>query len=41
MNENKRMTISAHENIISALAQSPDTGMVASASHDSSVKIWK
>ncbi|XP_034228757.1 transcriptional corepressor LEUNIG_HOMOLOG-like isoform X4 [Prunus dulcis] len=39
--ENKRMTISAHENIISALAQSPDTGMVASASHDSSVKLWK
>ncbi|KAI4354397.1 hypothetical protein L6164_003262 [Bauhinia variegata] len=41
MAENKSMTISAHENIISALAQSPVTGMVASASHDSSVKLWK
>ncbi|KAB2602111.1 transcriptional corepressor LEUNIG-like [Pyrus ussuriensis x Pyrus communis] len=41
MAENKSMTIAAHENIISALAQSPDTGMVASASHDSSVKLWK
>ncbi|KAI4356423.1 hypothetical protein L6164_000447 [Bauhinia variegata] len=41
MAENKSMTILAHENIISALAQSPVTGMVASASHDSSVKLWK
>ncbi|KAH1129047.1 hypothetical protein J1N35_000425 [Gossypium stocksii] len=41
MAENKSMTISAHENIISALAQSPVTGVVASASHDSSVKLWK
>ncbi|KAJ4842314.1 hypothetical protein Tsubulata_026595 [Turnera subulata] len=41
MAENKSMTIPAHENIISALAQSPATGMVASASHDSSVKLWK
>ncbi|KAM3683891.1 hypothetical protein ACJW31_12G183200 [Castanea mollissima] len=41
MAENKSMTIAAHENIISALAQSPVTGMVASASHDSSVKLWK
>ncbi|KAF3435994.1 hypothetical protein FNV43_RR23086 [Rhamnella rubrinervis] len=41
MAENKSMTISAHETIISALAQSPVTGMVASASHDSSVKLWK
>ncbi|XP_050205683.1 transcriptional corepressor LEUNIG_HOMOLOG-like [Mercurialis annua] len=41
MAENKSMTIPAHENIISALAQSPVTGMVASASHDSSVKLWK
>ncbi|XP_030454699.1 transcriptional corepressor LEUNIG_HOMOLOG-like isoform X2 [Syzygium oleosum] len=39
--ENKRLTVRAHENIISALAQSPATGMVASASHDCSVKIWK
>ncbi|XP_022771439.1 transcriptional corepressor LEUNIG_HOMOLOG-like isoform X2 [Durio zibethinus] len=41
MAENKSMTISAHGNIISALAQSPVTGMVASASHDCSVKLWK
>ncbi|KAI6694468.1 hypothetical protein NL676_022178 [Syzygium grande] len=39
--ENKKLTVRAHENIISALAQSPATGMVASASHDCSVKIWK
>lgn len=41
MFENKSMTVPAHENIIAALAQSPVTGMVASASHDSSVKLWK
>ncbi|PON70795.1 Guanine nucleotide-binding protein, beta subunit [Parasponia andersonii] len=41
MAENKSMTIRAHEDIISALAQSPVTGMVSSASHDSSVKLWK
>ncbi|KAL5562094.1 hypothetical protein UlMin_031841 [Ulmus minor] len=41
MAENKSMTISAHENIISALAQTPVRGMVSSASHDSSVKLWK
>lgn len=41
MAENKSMTIPAHENVISALAQSPITGMVASASHDNSVKLWK
>ncbi|KAH7573058.1 hypothetical protein JRO89_XS03G0058700 [Xanthoceras sorbifolium] len=41
MAENKCMTIPAHECVISALAQSPVTGMVASASHDKSVKIWK
>ncbi|KAH0930207.1 hypothetical protein HID58_015934 [Brassica napus] len=39
--ENKCMTIPAHECVISALAQSPSTGMMASASHDKSVKIWK
>ncbi|KAG7568592.1 WD40 repeat [Arabidopsis thaliana x Arabidopsis arenosa] len=39
--ENKCMTIAGHECVISALAQSPSTGMVASASHDKSVKIWK
>ncbi|KAL8215073.1 hypothetical protein R6Q57_004522 [Mikania cordata] len=41
MTENKRMTVQAHDTIISSLAQSPVTGMVASASHDSSVKLWK
>lgn len=41
MAENKSMTISAHDSIISALAQSPVTGMIASASHDNSVKLWK
>ncbi|EXC24195.1 Transcriptional corepressor LEUNIG [Morus notabilis] len=41
MAENKSMTITAHEDIISALAQSPVSGMVASASHDNSVKLWK
>ncbi|XP_020232514.1 transcriptional corepressor LEUNIG_HOMOLOG [Cajanus cajan] len=41
MSENKSMTIGAHENIISSLAQSPVTGMVASASYDNYVKLWK
>ncbi|XP_077229855.1 transcriptional corepressor LEUNIG_HOMOLOG-like isoform X2 [Tasmannia lanceolata] len=41
MTENKCMTVSAHEGLIAALAQSTVTGMVASASHDKSVKIWK
>ncbi|KAL9406993.1 hypothetical protein Peur_003965 [Populus x canadensis] len=41
MAENKCMTVAAHECVISALAQSQATGMVASASHDKCVKIWK
>ncbi|KAK9289269.1 hypothetical protein L1049_017745 [Liquidambar formosana] len=41
MAENKCMTIPAHDCVVSALAQSTVTGMVASASHDKSVKIWK
>ncbi|CAK9318851.1 unnamed protein product [Citrullus colocynthis] len=41
MAENKCMTMPAHECMISSLAQSPITGMVASTSHDTSVKIWK
>ncbi|GLT52315.1 hypothetical protein SLA2020_256630 [Shorea laevis] len=41
MVENKCMTIPAHEGVISALAQSPATGMLASSSHDKSVKVWK
>ncbi|MCI24441.1 transcriptional corepressor LEUNIG-like, partial [Trifolium medium] len=36
MAENKSMTISAHENVISALAEASVTGMVASASRDNS-----
>ncbi|XP_063948150.1 uncharacterized protein LOC135146811 [Daucus carota subsp. sativus] len=39
--ENKIMTVRAHENMVAALAQSPVTGMIASGSHDSSVKLWK
>ncbi|GLU09803.1 hypothetical protein SLE2022_266430 [Rubroshorea leprosula] len=38
--ENKRMTMHAHEKLVSALAVS-NTGLVASASHDKCVKIWK
>ncbi|XP_020112920.1 transcriptional corepressor LEUNIG_HOMOLOG isoform X2 [Ananas comosus] len=41
MVENQSMTVQAHEGLIAALAQSPATGMVASASHDKSVKVWK
>ncbi|KAJ8774079.1 hypothetical protein K2173_009510 [Erythroxylum novogranatense] len=41
MAENKCMTMPAHECVISALAQSPMTGMIASASHDKTVRIWK
>ncbi|KAG8481135.1 hypothetical protein CXB51_025925 [Gossypium anomalum] len=39
--ENRCMTIPAHDCVISALTQSQVTGMVASASYDKSVKIWK
>uniref|UniRef100_A0A2C9U9G2 LisH domain-containing protein n=1 Tax=Manihot esculenta TaxID=3983 RepID=A0A2C9U9G2_MANES len=41
MSENKTMTLSAHEGLIAALAVSPVTGLVASASHDKFVKLWK
>ncbi|CAN6460353.1 unnamed protein product [Victoria cruziana] len=41
MVDNKTMSVAAHEGLIAALAQSPATGMVASASHDKCVKIWK
>jgi len=41
MAENKSMTITAHEGLIAALAASEATGMVASASHDKTVKLWK
>ncbi|KAF5784794.1 putative WD40/YVTN repeat-like-containing domain superfamily, WD40-repeat-containing [Helianthus annuus] len=41
MAENKSMTVQAHDDIIAALAQSSVTGMVTSASHDRSIKLWK
>jgi WD40 repeat protein len=41
MVKNQSMTVQAHEGLIASLAQSPVTGMVASASHDNSVKLWK
>ncbi|MED6216037.1 hypothetical protein PIB30_003682 [Stylosanthes scabra] len=41
MTHNKIMTVSAHEDTISSLAQSLVTRMVASANHDSLVKLWK
>ncbi|XP_008802409.1 transcriptional corepressor LEUNIG_HOMOLOG-like isoform X2 [Phoenix dactylifera] len=41
MAENQTMTVQAHEGLIADLAQSPFTGIVASVSHDRSVKIWK
>ncbi|KAL5990416.1 hypothetical protein ACLOJK_011316 [Asimina triloba] len=41
MAENKTMTVAAHDGLIVALASSPVSGMVASASHDKSVKLWK
>jgi len=41
MNENKTMTLPAHDGLIAGLAVSPVTGFVASASHDKFVKLWK
>ncbi|GMI97695.1 ROTUNDA 2, LEUNIG [Hibiscus trionum] len=41
MMENKILTRHAHENLVSALAASNVTHMVASASHDKCVKLWK
>ncbi|KAM7276268.1 hypothetical protein ACFE04_018134 [Oxalis oulophora] len=41
MTENKTMTLPAHEGLITALAVSNMTGLVASASHDKFVKLWK
>lgn len=41
MIENKTMTLSAHDGLIAALAVSTATGLVASASHDKIVKLWK
>uniref|UniRef100_A0ACD5YBX9 Uncharacterized protein n=1 Tax=Avena sativa TaxID=4498 RepID=A0ACD5YBX9_AVESA len=39
--DNQRNVVAAHEGLIAALAHSPLTGSVASASHDRSVKLWK
>ncbi|XP_044472129.1 transcriptional corepressor LEUNIG-like [Mangifera indica] len=39
--ENKTMTLNAHDKLISSLAVSNVTGLVASASHDKRVKLWK
>lgn len=41
MSENKTMTLSAHDGLIAALSVSSVTGLVASASHDKFVKLWK
>ncbi|XP_064972663.1 transcriptional corepressor LEUNIG isoform X2 [Musa acuminata AAA Group] len=41
MNESKTMTLPAHEGLIAALAVSNVNGLVASASHDKFVKLWK
>ncbi|CAM8919603.1 unnamed protein product [Rhodiola kirilowii] len=41
MTENKTMTLSAHDSLIASLAMSTATGLVASASHDKMVKLWK
>ncbi|GLT97663.1 hypothetical protein SLE2022_152180 [Rubroshorea leprosula] len=41
MVENKTMALTAHEGLIAALAVSTATGLIASASHDKSVKLWK
>jgi len=41
MAENRSMTLPAHDGLIAALAVSNATGMVASASHDKCVKLWK
>lgn len=41
MAENKNMSMSAHEGMVVSLAASPVSGLVASASHDKIVKLWK
>ncbi|KAJ9546786.1 hypothetical protein OSB04_019329 [Centaurea solstitialis] len=41
MSENKTMTLAAHDGLIAGLALSTSTGLVASASHDKIVKLWK
>jgi hypothetical protein len=39
--ERQKMTMPAHDNLVSALAVSDVTGLVASVSHDKHFKIWK
>lgn len=39
--DNQRNVVPAHEGLIAALAHSPLTGSIASASHDRWVKLWK
>ncbi len=41
LSDSQRNVVAAHEGLIVALAHSPATGSVASASHDRSVKLWK
>lgn len=41
MTENKTLTLNAHDKLVSSLAVSAVNGMVASASHDKFIKIWK
>ncbi|WOK95788.1 transcriptional corepressor LEUNIG-like isoform X2 [Canna indica] len=41
MKDNKTMTLPAHDGLIAALAASNVTGVIASASHDKCVKLWK
>ncbi|CAH9122193.1 unnamed protein product [Cuscuta epithymum] len=41
MTENKTITIAAHEGVIASLAVSTAAGLVASASHDKVIKLWK
>jgi WD40 repeat protein len=41
LSDSQRNPIQAHEGLVAALAHSPFTGMIASASHDRYVKLWK
>uniref|UniRef100_A0A0D6R141 Uncharacterized protein n=1 Tax=Araucaria cunninghamii TaxID=56994 RepID=A0A0D6R141_ARACU len=41
MHRHTNMTIGAHESLITSLTESAATGMIASASHDSCVKLWR
>ncbi|KAG6466299.1 hypothetical protein ZIOFF_075909 [Zingiber officinale] len=39
--ENKSFTVPAHEDLVSSLAQSESTGLIASSSYDKSIKVWR